>query len=92
MNEAGEVTKRRTERTRETVLLNLQKTQPLKVKEILRYVTSEFVPAKEEMLEQSTFLEPRWKVSGASVGLESDQLKVGRVVTYMHRKRTVQHV
>lgn len=92
MNKAGEVTKRRTEPTRETILLNLQKTQPLKVKEILRYVTSEFVPAKEEMLEQRAFLEPGWELSGESVGLESDQLKVSRVAAYMNRKRTVQLV
>ena len=60
MNEAGEVTNRRTERTRETILLNLQKTQPLKVKESLRYVTSETIPANEEMFKQRAFLEPTW--------------------------------
>ena len=60
MSEAGEVTNRRTERTRETILLNLQKTQPLKVKESLRYVTSETIPANEEMFKQRAFLEPTW--------------------------------
>ncbi|KAG2311091.1 hypothetical protein Bca52824_022648 [Brassica carinata] len=44
------------------------------------------------MLPVSMFpLRKRWKLSGESVGLESDQLKLGGVVTNMHRKRTVQH-
>lgn len=72
--------------------MNLQNVQLLKLKDIFRYVTSEIVPAKEEMFEQSAFLETGWNISGETVGLESDQLKVSRVLANMHRERAVQLV
>lgn len=50
--------------------MNLQKVQPLKLKEIFRYITSEF----------GAFLEPIWNISGKTVRLESDQPDLGGVL------------